>query len=168
MKTSSDGNKPFSVLKVASQWLHWKTCSVGSMPNTGFLAHELEEDEITDAVDEDEHVAADTGAAVLAMAAWFWAARSQFFSLSAGKRRGGDEGGGEGAEEVGREWDAPGGPRVQVNPTLVTPLLVERLRVAVPPRARANCSEQQDKIKISFGTRKTGKRQKGKPWKSHF
>ena len=104
------------------------------------MEDEVDDDKITEAVGDDGEVAIDAGTAVLARAAWCLAALSLFFFLSAGPRcrgrRGGNEGGGEVAEEGGREWGAPGGPKVQENPAVVTPLLVERLRVAVPPRAQ--------------------------------
>ena len=60
----------------------------------------------------DEEVADKANAAVLARAAWCWAARWRFFSLSACPRwrgwRGGDWGGGAGVGAGGREWGAPG------------------------------------------------------------
>ena len=60
----------------------------------------------------DDEVAEEADAAVLARAAWCWAARWRFFSLSACPRwrgwRGGDWGGGAGVGAGGREWGAPG------------------------------------------------------------
>ena len=35
-----------------------------------------------------------------------------------------------------REWGAPGVPRVQLNPMVTRPLLVVRLREALPPMAQ--------------------------------
>ena len=71
------------------------------------MADELKDDDITESVNDDEEVAADAGTVVLAMAAWCPAARSCFLFLSDGPlcrgRRGGKEGGGEGACEEGRE-----------------------------------------------------------------
>ena len=66
--------KPLFVLKLSSQWLHLKTVSVVTGGNTGSVADEFEDDEITGTVDDE--VAADAGAAVLARAAWCLAARS--------------------------------------------------------------------------------------------
>ena len=76
------------------------------------------------------------GAAALAWAAWWRAARRPIFSFSAGPRwRGrqkGEEVGGEGVggEKAGMEWGAPGCPRVQVKPTVVRPSVIERLSEA--------------------------------------
>ena len=42
-----------------------------------------------------------------------------------------------GGEEGERKWGAPGGPKVQLNPTVAWPLEVVRLREAVPPKAQA-------------------------------
>ena len=49
--------------------------------------------------------------------------------------------------EGGREWGAPGGPRVQLNPTVVTPLLVARLREASPPVAQTDMNSVKEAIK---------------------
>ena len=43
---------------------------------------------------------------------------------------------GDGAGEGVREWGAPGVPRVQLNPMVTRPLLVVRLREALPPMAQ--------------------------------
>ena len=118
--------------------------------DTGLLDVEPETD--TEALDEALAVKAES-AAVLARAAWCLAARWRFFSLSDGPRcrgrRGGEEwGGGAGAGGAGgREWEAPGLPIVQLNPTVVTPLLVERLRLALPPRFQTDINSVTDAIK---------------------
>ena len=52
------------------------------------------------------------------------------------RRGGGGEIVGEGRGGGGGEWNAPGAPRGQVNRAMLTPLLVERLRVDVPARAQ--------------------------------
>ena len=93
----------------------------------------FEVDEISESVDADEELAADAGSDVLARAAWFlsYSAGPQYIS-----RSGEVEGGGEGVGDRWREWSALGGPMVQLNSTMVTPLSVERLRVDVPPRAQ--------------------------------
>ena len=44
--------------------------------NTGSVADELEDDDITESVNDDEEVAADAGTVVLARAAWCLAACS--------------------------------------------------------------------------------------------
>ena len=53
----------------------------------------------------------------VSLAAWCRAARRRFFSCSEGPRwrgwRGGGAGGGVGKKEGGKEWGAPGWPRVQ-------------------------------------------------------
>ena len=83
---------------------------------------------------------ADTESVAAAFAAWWQAARCFFFSISAGPRwrgRWGRGAGKEGAEEEvgGREWGAPGWPMVQLNPMVVKPHLVVRLRDASPAMA---------------------------------
>ena len=92
----------------------------------------------------------ETGAAVLARSVWWRAARWRFFSFSAGPRcrgrRGGEGGGGKGAERGGREWGAPGGPRVQLNATVAEPPLVVSLRVALPPTAQTEVNSVSDAI----------------------
>ena len=75
----------------------------------------------------------------VALAAWWWAARSRLRSFSDGPRWRGRRGGGggkEGAGTGGREWGAPGWPREQLNSTLASPPLVVNVRVASPPKAQ--------------------------------
>ena len=101
----------------------------------------------------DKTLAVEAEAAVLARAAWCLTARWQFFSLSAGPRcrgRRGREGGGAGGAAAGpggREWGASGLPIVQLNSTVVTPLLVERLREAIPPRVQTEINSVTDAVK---------------------
>ena len=115
-------------------------------------AVEVKPGDETEAVDDALAVAA-ASVVVLARAAWCLAARWLFFSLSACPRcrgrRGGEDGGGggAGAGAGGREWGAQGLPIVLLNPTVVTPLLVERLRVAVPPRFQTEINSVTDAIK---------------------
>ena len=81
------------------------------------------------------------GVAAAALAAWWRAARWLLRSLSLGPRWRGRQGGGggkEGAGTGGREWGAPGWPRLQLNSTVALPPLVVRFRVASPPKAQ-NC-----------------------------
>ena len=54
--------------------------------------------------------------------------------------------GGEGDEE-GREWGAPGLPRVQVNPMVVIPPLVVRLSEALPPTAQTDMNSVNEAVK---------------------
>ena len=72
----------------------------------------------------------------LAMAAWWRAARWRLRSISLGPRWRGWRRGVVAGWEGGREWRAPGRPSVQLKPTVAWPLLVVRLREAVPPRAQ--------------------------------
>ena len=93
--------------------------------------------ETTEAGVERENNSAE--AAASALAAWWRAARTRFFSFSAGPRWRGQRGGagvGGGGEKAGMEWGAPGCPRVQLKPTVTRPSLVERLREALPPWAQ--------------------------------
>ena len=48
--------------------------------------------------------------------------------------------------EGGREWGAPGGPRVQLNSTLAEPPLVVKLREALPPAAQTEMNSVSDAI----------------------
>ena len=129
---------------------------MGAGETTGSVAGELDDD-ITGAVEDDpgvdievvdEEVAEEADAAVLARAAWCRAARWRFLSLSAGPRcrgwRGGEEGGGAG--DGGREWGAPGLPRWHLKATVVTPLLVARLRLASPRRAQTEINSVTEAI----------------------
>ena len=47
----------------------------------------------------------------------------------------------------GGEWGAPGGPSVQLNSTLVVPLMVVRLREALPPHAQTEINSVMDATK---------------------
>ena len=51
---------------------------------------------------------------------------------------------GWGYEEGGRKWGAPGGPSVQLKPTVAWPLEVVRLKEAVPPMAQAEINSFTD------------------------
>ena len=56
-----------------------------------------------------------------------------------------------GYEEGARKWGAPGGPSVQLKPTVAWPLEVVRLREAVPPKAQADMNSFTDaKRKCEF------------------
>ena len=109
---------------------------------------------VTESVAEvqEESVEAGGAGAAAALAAWWRAARCLLRSLSACPRWRGRRGGGggkEGAEDGGEgsEWGAPGCPMVQLNPMVVKPPLVVRLREASPPTAQTDINSVTEAAK---------------------